>query len=398
MNVVVLGDSLSAGFQNGSLLDAQQPNGWASLLAAQAKFPLQLPLIAAPGAPAVLELLSLGDPPVTESESGITIGRDNVDIQPHDLAVPGQTLHQLLSMAPTTSPATDEEILADLVVGFPLSNSLPQLGEGIGLKPTTVFLWIGANDALQALETGDPAKMTSLAGFTADFTELIDTLQTRTHAHLVVANIPDFTAIPYMTKGSLLLAEAEKATNLSQAVLSKDLDLQPADLLNGGGLDDFNSEMAAWPKTKKLTPLPGQDVLTAAEIVTSQNTTNSYNQVIAKLVAGAGGTLIDLHALYAGFGAGIKINGYLANAGWLGGLYSLDGVHPTNTGYALIANEYITATNEAFGLSVPLVDVSAVAAKDPYFGPNIKPVAASAHIPAFAARRIDALLKSSKQE
>ena len=37
---VVIGDSLSAGFQNGSLLDTQQPNGWASLVATQGKFSL----------------------------------------------------------------------------------------------------------------------------------------------------------------------------------------------------------------------------------------------------------------------------------------------------------------------------------------------------------------------
>jgi len=395
--VVVLGDSLSGGFQNDSLLDAQQPDGWASLLAAQAKFPLQLPLIAAPGAPAVLDLVSVGDPPVTEAESGTTTGRDNVDIQPYDLAVPGQTLHQLIYLAPTESPATDEEILTDLVVGFPMGNTLPQLGEGIGLKPTTVFLWIGANDALQSLENGNPATMTSLASFTTDYTDLIDSLKTKTSAHLVVANIPDFTAIPYMTKGSTLLAEAEKATGLSEAVVSKDLNLQPADLLNGGGLSDFNSEIAAWPKTRKLTPLPGSDVLTAAEIVTTQNTINSYNALIAKLVAGAGGTLVDLHALYASFAAGVKINGVTANTGWLGGLYSLDGVHPTNTGYALIANQYITATNKAFGLSVPLVNVSAIAAKDPYFGPNIKPATVNAHIPSAAAERTDLILKGNGQ-
>jgi hypothetical protein len=54
---VVIGDSLSAGFQNGSLLDSQQPNGWASLVATQANFTLTLPLIASPGAPAVLKLV-----------------------------------------------------------------------------------------------------------------------------------------------------------------------------------------------------------------------------------------------------------------------------------------------------------------------------------------------------
>src|SRR5947209_8453702 len=45
-SLVVVGDSLSAGFQNGSLMDSQQPNGYASLVAAQAGVPLPLPLIA----------------------------------------------------------------------------------------------------------------------------------------------------------------------------------------------------------------------------------------------------------------------------------------------------------------------------------------------------------------
>ena len=44
--LVVVGDSLSAGFQNDSLLDLQQPHGYASLVAAQARVPLWLPLIA----------------------------------------------------------------------------------------------------------------------------------------------------------------------------------------------------------------------------------------------------------------------------------------------------------------------------------------------------------------
>src|ERR1039458_9570765 len=70
---VVIGDSLSAGFQNGSLLDSQQPNGWASLVAKQANFSLALPLIFSPGVPAVLQLVSLGPPPVIQQAFGISI-------------------------------------------------------------------------------------------------------------------------------------------------------------------------------------------------------------------------------------------------------------------------------------------------------------------------------------
>ena len=57
---VFIGDSLTAGYQNGSLLDTQQTNGYANLIAQQAKFVLALPLIASPGAPNVMTLVSPG--------------------------------------------------------------------------------------------------------------------------------------------------------------------------------------------------------------------------------------------------------------------------------------------------------------------------------------------------
>src|SRR5215813_8480135 len=62
--LVVVGDSLSAGFQNGSLLAEQQEHGYASLVAGQAGVPLPLPLIAAPGIPNVLTLVDPGPPPI----------------------------------------------------------------------------------------------------------------------------------------------------------------------------------------------------------------------------------------------------------------------------------------------------------------------------------------------
>src|SRR5947207_330307 len=53
---VFIGDSLTAGYQSGSLLDTQQVHGWAPVVAAQAQFNIVLPLIAYPGAPNVLKL------------------------------------------------------------------------------------------------------------------------------------------------------------------------------------------------------------------------------------------------------------------------------------------------------------------------------------------------------
>jgi hypothetical protein len=110
-------------------------------------------------------------------------------------------------------------------------------------------------------------------------------------------------------------------------------------------------------------------------------------------VASAGGILVDIHAAVENLAQnGITINGYPATTAFLGGLFSLDGIHPTNTGYALIANQYIQAINANLKTSITAVDVSSIASADPLFGPNIKPIGAIASISLSAARQADTLI------
>ena len=149
--VVVLGDSLSAGFQNGSLVETQQPNGWASLIARQAGFNLTLPLIAAPGFPAVYDLVQLGIPPVVQQEAGVSTGRANPNAQVTDLAVPGHTLSMLLHTAPVAQPATENELMTNLVLGSSAGTTGTQLQQAIAQQPSLIYLWIGGDDALPAI-------------------------------------------------------------------------------------------------------------------------------------------------------------------------------------------------------------------------------------------------------
>ncbi len=214
---VVIGDSLSAGFQNGSLLDSQQPNGWASLVAKQANFSLALPLIASPGVPAVLQLASLGPPPVIQQAGGISLGRVDPLTQPYDLAVPGHLLNDVINTAPVLVPTSDEELITDLVLGFPLGDTKSQMNKAIELNPTAIFVWAGNDDALQADESGSPSSMTPVATFTQEFTQLLGTLHSQTKATLIVANIPDVTEIPYLTPAATVIATVATDTGLTQA-------------------------------------------------------------------------------------------------------------------------------------------------------------------------------------
>jgi lysophospholipase L1-like esterase len=393
---VVIGDSLSAGFQNGSLLDSQQPNGWASLVAKQANFSLALPLIASPGAPAVLELVSLGPPPVIQQAGGISIGRDDPLTQPYDLAVPGHLLNDVINTAPVLVPTSDEELITDLVLGFPLGDTKSQMNEAIALNPTAIFVWAGNDDALQADESGMPSSMTPVATFTQEFTQLLGTLHSQTKATLIVANIPDVTAIPYLTPAATVIATVATDTGLSQSQVAADLGIADGDLVNATGESEVETAIIQIKQGKTPTPLTDAGFLTAAEITQMQTTVDQYNSAISQEVTAVGGILIDIHAYFQTLQSGITINNYKATPGFLGGLFSLDGVHPTNTGYALIANQYINTLNSNANTNITEVNVSAIAATDPLFGLNVAPGEAVG-IPLIAARRTDALIRGCKE-
>lgn len=393
---VVIGDSLSAGFQNGSLLDSQQPHGWASLVAKQAGVQLVLPLIAPPGAPAVLQLVSLGPPPVTKQAPGTSPGRDNPSQQPYDVAVPGHSLDDIINRVPVLVPSSDEDVITSAVLALPLGGNRSQMNLAIQLKPTALFIWAGSNDALVADIAGTPAVMTPASAFSQDFQQLITTLHTRTKATLIVANVPDVTLVPYLTPATVILAEISAASGLPQAVVSALLGIQPGDLVNATGLAQVESAVAALQHGQMPAPLTDADFLSAAEVAQVQSTVNQYNAAIAQQVSAAGGILVDIHAFFQNAAQnGVTISGFPASTAFLGGLFSLDGIHPTNTAYALIANQYIATINAALKTNIPPVDVSSIAASDPLFPPNIKASGSTVHISLEAARQIDKLIQGA---
>ncbi|MHB1673099.1 MAG: GDSL-type esterase/lipase family protein [Acidobacteriaceae bacterium] len=389
---VFIGDSLTAGFQNGSLLDTQQPNGYANLIANQAGFKLALPLIAAPGAPAVLQLVSVGPPVMVKQASGVTTGRDDVTVQATDLAVPGHLLTDLLNREPVAIPTTDEDIITDLVLGFPglASGELyTQLQWAEHLRPTTLFVWIGSNDALLAVHSGVPSSMTQPAQFATEFTQLMQALQTNTTANLIVANVPDITLVAAFTPGSVVLAEYSQSSGIPVAQLSTELGIRATDLVNATGISEIQAILAG----KQAGPVDDSGFLSPAEVATVQQTIQQYNTAIADQVKAMGGTLVDMNAALTQIhDSPPTINGIQPSFAFLGGFFSLDGVHPTNTGYAMLANIFIDRMNTALKTKIADVDVSAVAAADPLFPPNLPKSARRISIPATAAHSLDWML------
>jgi lysophospholipase L1-like esterase len=396
-NTVFLGDSLTAGFQSDSLLDTTQVHGWAPVLAAQAGFNIVQPLIAYPGAPNVLQLVSVGPPPVITTAPGTTTGRDNFATQVTDLAVPGALLNDVMNTVPLVNPAAGQQQLNQLVLGFPglgYGQAYSQATFAVKAQPTTIFLWIGNNDALVADETGMPASMTSVANFTTQYQALITELTTMVPAHLVIANIPDVTKVPYLTPAELVLGETSQETGLPTAVLSGILGIAPGDFVNPTGVAEIPLILGG----KQKGPIDDAGVLSAAEVVTVQTQVAAFDQVIAAQAKAANATLVDINALFNQvFASGLTINGYKGNASFLGGFFALDGIHPTNVGYAVVANAFIDAMNSGINTKIPDVALGPVAAIDPFWPPNLVSQSAAAGarpmvMPASAGKSVGSFL------
>ena len=102
-------------------------------------------------------------------------------------------------------------------------------------------------------------------------------------------------------------------------------------------------------------PLGDQYVLTTDEQELVAAATLQYNQIIAKAAQDNGLALVDANALLNQLkNGGIPYDsGNITATFGTGGAFSLDGVHLTARGYAVIANAIIEATNEKYGSTVP---------------------------------------------
>ena len=371
--LVVIGDSLSAGFQNSSLLAAQQTHGYASLVAAQAGVDLPLPLIADPGLPSVLELISLGPPPIIDRVAGTSTGRLNPTVQVMDLAVPGATVGDALTLIPDCDFTPDNappvkqvvNVLTDFVLGLPgclTGMRMSQVQWAEALTPTTILVWLGNQDALQAVIYGtDPALVTPVEDFKRAYRAVMKRLAA-TGAAIVVANIPDVTVIPYLTSAE----EVAAIIGLPLTVVGPLLGIDRGDFVTPDAFPLIPGILAV----PASGPLPGGVVLDAGEVATIRSAIRRFNAIIAHEAKEAGAALVDIHRLLdEATRDGILVGDQRLTTDFLGGLFSLDGIHPTDTGYAIIANEFIAALDRRFHAGIPPIDVQAVLNDDPLVTP-----------------------------
>jgi len=360
-NYVSVGDSLAAGFSSGSLVVTHQRNSVPALLARQAGAAgFEQPTVSEPGIPVELGLVTLSPltiiaPKASEpgSPTNLTLARPY-----NNLAVPGATSIDALETV------TDDGGLHDLI----LRGLGTQVQQATALHPTFVTLWIGNNDVLGAAIAGravDGVTLTPTPIFDDVYRQIVAGLQA-TGARIVAANLPDVTAIPFVT--TIPPVVVNPATRQPVQVNGATIPL----LGPSGPLpsNTFVTLAAASLLAKGVgiptelggtgTPLPDEVLLDANEQATIRDHVAANNRAIAEICAAARIPLVDLNAVLNDVNAhGRNVGGIHLTSDFLtGGIFSYDGVHLTDLGYAIVANEWIDVINGQSGGTLPLVDLS----------------------------------------
>ncbi|WP_245893730.1 SGNH/GDSL hydrolase family protein [Sphingobacterium gobiense] len=247
-------------------------------------------------------------------------------------------------------------------------------------KNHTFFsFWLGNNDVLgyamngAVINPNDPTTvLTATATFKQTYSDFIAEL-TGNDRKGVVATIPDVTAIPFfttVTRESLIAAVKaqsgqdiqdiyiEIGTGTSRAASDDDLFILP--FASAGLLGNTSGENPAPYGLHPSNPVESKYVLDSDEVMAIQARVKAFNNIIKEIAKAEGLALADAHAyLNRVQHPGILYNGVAVNASFItGNAFSLDGVHLTPMGNALIANLFIEAINKQYRSRIPKVDAS----------------------------------------
>ncbi len=142
--------------------------------------------------------------------------------------------------------------------------------------------------------------------------------------------------------------------NMRQAT-ADDLLVFPSQLIIGT-LADPNNPLSV---NGVAVPLADEWVLTPEEQQAVATATTAYNQIIAGLAQAYDLALVDMNAFFDQLiteGIPLQDGSVVTGTYATGGGFSLDGIHPTPRGSALIANEFIKAIESRYGAVLPKAD------------------------------------------
>jgi len=388
---VAMGASYTAGFQSDSYNEIAQLNGPASWIARQAGAYFPIPLIKMPGVPPdpglagldttgnytldTSNVLNIVMNAIINPQTGkIDIPRlfEDPGIIPYNIAIPGATIQDVvLGPASKSDRATGIIVLSNILFA-PFDNDLLETKDILSeiqmaqnLHPTIIVSTdLYGNDLI--------TDNTTLSDFTLYITQAVSALAS-TGAEVFLADVPHISMFP-SNQQDALNALANNSTNCNENF--SNISLQ--------ALDAAASASNNYDCTSFTTDTCQQNACKA--FASTNQRIDQFNAEFDKVVAQYPNVhIVPFSKLVSG---GISITGQSVtfdNNGFpeyvidgvhlkmrhLGGFYSLDDLHLTNTGYAILAAVFIQTINDTLGTHVPLPDLPSILAGDPLSPPAI---------------------------
>ena len=358
-NFVAVGDSYTAGYTDGALGRRGQlssfPNILAGQLAAVGNAGFNQPLVKSDGSIGStgygyyeLQVVSESLTPVP-GEGDVSILAEGVydtENPVQNLGVPGaKSFHMLADGYATLNP---------FFARFASETTTSVLADALALNPSFVSLWIGGNDVLTyALAGGESDAITSAVEFETYMNMIAGSLFSG-NTKGVIANVPNIESLPYfsyiLADGHLplLIADESAQGGIRRLVEGEKILLGASSLLQQG-----------YGQAVEM-PLPASLVLDAEELADINEAIDDYNQIIEAISEQYGLALVDMNSVLNDIDtSGLLLDGNQYTSTFVsGGIFSLDGIHATERGSAIIANYFIEAINTTYHSNIPQVDIN----------------------------------------
>lgn len=470
-NYVALGNSLTAGYADGTLYITGQQNSYPNILAS--KFaavqetngftqPLmndnfggllaggqQIPgfdtrLVLAVGANGPFPARYRGATPTTDISNVLTGPFNN-------MGVPGAKSYHLVAPGYGNIAGVSAGLANPFFVRFASEANTTILDDALAQDPTFFTLWIGNNDVLGYATSGGTGEfqlgnpdftsygandITDPTAFAGLYAQMAGALAQT--ADGVLLTIPDVTLAPFFTTvpNNALVIDAATAAQLTgyfqavagvftQVLMQQGVPQEQAVALASQYAITFNEgpnrflidvpvsqtnplgfrqmtedelllltinqgALAAGYGSVEFTPAVGEviavlqaggsptaeqvgvlfgavsgiddaDVLDTTELQNIKQATNLFNDAITATAASLNLGLVEIDEVLGRLNnGGIAFDGGVINSNFVtGGAFSLDGIHLTPRGYAVVANEIIEEINATYGSTVPKADVGA---------------------------------------
>ena len=417
---VALGDSLTAGVEGNCLVERHQRRSYPKLVADEIGITdFQQPLLSelpltSPGTGVCLGTVVSGNTITVGPVSNQGFPLNATLPRPYDnLGIPGANAADLVDLRVANPGGGTAARAATLI----LRNAPTQPFEGRSaldeanlLSPDLVTVWIGNNDVLGAALSAaavEGVTLTPVAVFDAKFTQLMTGLRA-TGRRIVALNIPDVSALaftrtippvvvnpatrqPVLVNGQPVSLLGPRTTATCQTAPCP----LPAGTLVTLGASPLLGSGVGIPASVGGTgaPLPDGGIsgstfsqgvlLYPDEVALIQQRGNALNASIATIAGANGATVLDIHALFDEMVAhGYEVGGgiTLTTSFLTGGIFSADGFHASNIGYAIVATKIVEHLNDVAGtdfelpdmaqaLFTPDVPFSTAGAVDPSAGP-----------------------------